>query len=270
MSYPSSNQSAESRLRAGFTLIEMIIGVTILAVLAKMMISATGSVGGLTETGNLEAKLMRYGDSAIQAIVKDLKMSGFQEIDGRDYPYVFDDGLATGDFSDLAYVPSEGDADPGDLDYGVHRSIALCLPSDLDGNGRPEMDADGNGVPELDGNGDGIPTDESADVNGLWSYSPNAEIHADTRLVWSHDDVTYAVMDGPTGEHELLRLVNGGADGSKVVARSVERLVFDTPASSGAVVPLGSVRVRIYFRAYDAEGHVVRAMREATVRLRNS
>ena len=75
---------------------------------------------------------------------------------------------------------------------------------------------------------------------------------------------------GPTGENELVRLVANGTEGEEVLARGVERIQFDTPASAGFTIPTGSVRVRIYFRVTDEEGHVFRSRREALVRPRNS
>lgn len=259
-----------ARVRAGFTLIEMILGVAVLAILARMVIGASSSIGSMTETGNIEARMQRESDRAMRQIMRDLRGSGYQVLNGRQYPYVFDGGVATGDFAAYSYQPAPQTAQPGDPDFGPLRSLVLCLPSDLDGDGRPELDADGNGTPELDGNGDGVPTDEAADVNGLWDPNVASITEEQKRLVWSHDDVAYVVTTGPTGENELVRLVANGAGGRRVVARDVERVQFDTTASAPGDVPVGAVRVQLFFRTIDSDGHVMRSRTDAVVRLRNS
>lgn len=257
--------------RAGFTLLEMVIGVTILAIIARMLIGATAATSRLTTTGNIHALAQQRGEKAMKRILADLRISGEQVVDGRTFPYVFDDGVAAAPFAAYSYAPAPQTALPTEADFGVMRSIVLCRPTDLDGDGRPEIDANADGVPELDGDGDGIPTDSAADTAGLWD--PNAaDIDPSTRLVWDHVTVAYVVTTGPTGENELVRLEDNGNVASEVVARGVERIQFDTPQSAianGEILPLGSVRVRIFFRISDSEGHVYRSSNEALVRLRN-
>lgn len=255
--------------RAGFTLVEMVIGVTILAVIARLLVGASQASSSMTELGNIEGEIFRQGERALGSILGDLRRSGYVTVDGKSYPHVFDAGAAGPGFDAYIHQPGPQAAAAGDPDFGVMRSLVLCLPSDLDGDGRPELDADGDGVPELDGDRDGTPTDDPADVAGLWDPMENT-IHADTRVVWSHQDVGYVVTaTGPGGENELVRLVDGGAGGRKVLARHVERVQFDTPASAGFTIPGGTVRVRIFFRVPDSQGRVFRSRTEATVRLRN-
>lgn len=254
---------------AGFTLVEMVISVTIIAVLAKMLIMSSEASSTMTSTGNMEVRILASSEKAMSRIVADLRMSGEGTLNGRDYPYVYDGGAAADGFGAYAYTPAPMAAQPGEPDFGAMRSIVLCVPSDLDGDGRPELDADGDGTPELDGDGDGVPTDDAADVAGLWDPT-QASVHSDTRLVWDHSDIAYKVVIGPTGEHQLVRLVSNGAEGVQILARGVERIQFDTPASAGFTIPTGSVRVRIFFRVTDEEGHVYRSRREAIVRPRNS
>ena len=254
---------------AGFTLIEMVISVTVIAVLAKMLVMSSEASSTMTSTGNMEARILSAGEKALGSIVEDLRMSGEQTLQGRSYPYVFDSGVAADGFDDYTYIPAPMAALPGDADFGLMRSIVLAVPSDLDGNGRPELDANGNGTPELDGNGDGVPSEDASDLAGIWDPS-FATVVPDTRLSWDHSDISYKVLVGPTGENELVRLVSNGVEGREVLARGVERIQFDTPVSSGFTIPTGSVRVRIFFRVTDEEGHVYRSRREAIVRPRNS
>ncbi|MEM9380528.1 MAG: type II secretion system protein [Planctomycetota bacterium] len=263
--------SAGPRARGGFTLVEMILGITVLAILARMLVGASDGIGGLTEAGNIEARIHRSSDEALRWIMRDLRNTGYQGVDGKVYPHILVDGVGTDGFESYTYTPAPTGAAPGDIDFGPTKGIVLCLPSDLDGNGRPELDANANGVPELDGNGDGVVTDTPADTGTLWDPSV-ASIHPSTKLVWSHEDVKYAVVPGPTGENELVRLVQNGAGGRRVIARSVDRIEFDTQVSAGAdgSFHTDSVRVRIFFRAADSEGHVYRSRSEATVRMRNT
>ena len=254
---------------AGSTLLEMIISVTVLAVLAKMLVLSSEASSTMTSTGNMEARVLNASEKALGRIVQDLRMSGEQTLQGRSYPYVFDAGVADDGFEDYSYIPGAMAALPDDADFGVMRSIVLALPSDLDGDGRPELDADGNGVPELDVNADGVHSDDASDTGGAWDPAL-ATVDPETGLVWDHSDVTYKVLIGPTGENELVRLVSNGLEGREVLARGVDRIQFDTPASAGFTIPTGSVRVRIYFRVKDEEGHVYRSQREAIVRPRNS
>ncbi|MEE2941191.1 MAG: hypothetical protein VX460_12445 [Planctomycetota bacterium] len=265
--------SNAGRRRAGSTLLEMVIGVTILAILAQMLIGASTASSAVTEVGNIEGEIFRQSERAMSRILGDLRRSGFVEVNGREYPHVFEAGEAGPGFEQHDHVPGQMAAAPGDADFGVMRSIVLCLPSDLDGDGRPELDADADGTPELDRNRDGVPTDDLLDVGRLWHPSL-ASIHPDTRLVWSHADVSYQVTaTGPGGENELVRMVSSVAGRPRerqVLARGVERIQFDTSASSGFTIPGGTVRVRLFFRVRGSDGKVYRSRIESTVRLRNS
>lgn len=252
----------------GFTLLELMISVTVLGILARMLIGASEATSRLTSTGNIEAKVLRESERAMKHILTDLRRSGFQTVAGRDYPCVFDAGTPPTEFVNWTYTPAPRTATPGDSDYGPMRSIVLCLPSDLDADGRPELDADSDGTPELDANGDGVPTDDPTDVGALWDPTA-ATIDPETRLVWTHQDVGYGVVVGPDGRHELVRKVGGAGGPQKTIARDIERVQFDTPVSSGFQIPSGTVRVQLFFRVLDADGHIHRSRTEATVRLRN-
>ena len=132
-----------------------------------------------------------------------------------------------------------------------------------------EIDVDGDGIPELDGNGDGVVSDEPEDVQGIWDERAHT-ISAGSRLVWSHEDIAYMVLESAAGENELVRLVSNGEGEREVLARSVERLTFETSQPGAASVSAGTVRVRIDFRATTDSGHLFRTHSEALVRLRNN
>ena len=121
-------------------------------------------------------------------------------------------------------------AQANDSDFGISREIILVQPADVDGDNVPDVDADG-------------------------------------ALVWSADEISYVHVMAPDGIPVLERRVNGG--GGRVVARHVERVVFDDAASSGWNVPLNAVRVQVFFRRPDDDGVVHRYAVESTMRLRN-
>jgi hypothetical protein len=53
------------------------------------------------------------------------------------------------------------------------------------------------------------------------------------------------------------------------IARYVERIVFDTPESSGWQIPLGSVRVQVFLRMRDPAGALYRNSSSVVLSLRN-
>ena len=218
MMCPNRTTGERQRGSRGFTLLERILGATVLALLAKTMISATTSVSHLTESGNLESRIQRDSDRAMGRIMEDLRMSGFHTVNGRAYPHVFLNGEPDSEFREFEHTPAPQAAAPGEAAHGPMCSIVLCAPSDLDGNGRPEIDVDGDGTPELDGNGDGSVSDEPEDVLGIWDEQSHT-ISARSRLVWSHEDIAYMVIESAAGENELVRLVSNGEGGREVLAR---------------------------------------------------
>jgi len=253
--------------RSAFTLVELVVSLAVLVLLARVLTAATETTTSMTALGNVEAQAQRDAQRALDAILRDLRATGEVTVGGLEYPYVFENGAPEAAYNTHAFVPAPQAAVAGDPDFGALRTIVLAVPSDLDGDGRPELDADRDGTPELDGDGDGVVSDELADI-GPWDPA-RGEIDIETGLVWSTDCIAYQLVAGPGGENQLVRVVDGGAGGRRTLATGVERVQFDTPASSGFQIPTGSIRVRIFFRITDGEGHVYRSSNEALVRLRN-
>jgi len=216
--------------RRGFTLTEIAVVAAIFVLLAGVVTKALASVRSLTRTGSEIADLEDSGERAVRAIVEDLKRSGFVMLAGASYPYLFDDGNAVDPFAIHAHPPAVKQAVAGDPDFGPNREIVFVLPAD----------ADEDGVPDIDGQGD---------------------------LLWEPTEYSYVVLTGPDGVNVLERREDGASP--RVIARNVERIVFDDPASSGFLLPIGTVRVRIDFRAADAERRRFRHSREVLIRLRN-
>lgn len=120
---------------------------------------------------------------------------------------------------------------------------------------------------------------QSAAIAGDPDFGPNREIvfllpqdaDGDGRpdlaagaLVWAPDEISYTVITD-AGGNALVRSVNAAAPA--VIARDFERIVFDTPESSGFTIPLGCVRVRLFLRARDKDGTLYRYQTETVIRL---
>lgn len=221
--------------RAGFTLIEILLVTGILSLLTAAMVQSSSSMGRITGAGNVRARLQLEGERALERILEDLRRSGEVTLQVgaavRAYPHVFDDGEAGPGYEQHDHPVHETEAEDGDPDFGASRELVIVLPADDDGDGAPDL------------------TDEN-------------------ELVWSPAEISYTVRTTADGRNVLERRVD--AADPRTVCSGVERIVFDTHQSSGFVLPLQSVRVRLFLRARGPDGALHRHEVEATVRLRNS
>ena len=226
---PSYRNPESGTPRAGFTLIDLLVSAAIFCIL----IAALGrSITGLAreQTGISTANgLQDMGTRALGAIREDLRRSGFVSANGVDYPYLFEDGAAEIPFEAHAHAPAAKEAEAGDSDFGPNREIVLCLPADNDGDRVPDVDSGG-------------------------------------ALVWGADDLSYVVVT-EGGVNYLQRRVNGAQP--RTIAGHVERVAFDDTTTSGFVVPLDAIRVRLWFRTEDSTGLLHRYFVETTIKLRN-
>jgi hypothetical protein len=117
--------------------------------------------------------------------------------------------------------------------FGPSREIVFLQPQD--GGGGVASD----GVPDVDNNG---------------------------QLVWDGDEFSY-VLQTVDGINVLERRTNGQAP--VVVARNVERVLFETAAQTDITIPTDSVRVRLFLRDTDQKRAIRQYTAEAVVRLRN-
>jgi len=217
--------------RSGFTILETSISVTLVLLMSGTLVMAMQNMQGLAIGNNNRSALDMMADEALEEMVEDLRQSGVVTVGGLDYPYVFDGGAANGtDFPDHVHPPAANAAEAGDNDFGPDREVVFVLPADNDGDQRPDVGVGG-------------------------------------ALIWDVNEFSYVVVTRNDGVNTLERRINGGQP--SVVGRYVERLVVDTATSSGFQIPLGSVRVRIFFRQFDGGGTLMRTTREAVVRLRN-
>lgn len=223
---------------AGLTLLETAIGTLVLSLLLGTILESATSMKEMTQLGISESDLQHSAERALERIVDDLRVSGFvDDAAGLSYPELFTDGELSGDYAQVHAHPAAAKnvADP-DPAAGFDRGIVFLAFQDLDGNDIPDIDWAGEDGPAL-----------RWDTDGTISYSVRTQ------------------MDGTNA---LVRVVKGGD--SRVIARNVERVVFDTTATVGPTeVPLGVVRVRLWFYARNAVGTETRAQAEASIRLRN-
>ncbi|HKX45398.1 MAG TPA: hypothetical protein VJP77_01735 [Planctomycetota bacterium] len=225
-----------SRCRsAGFTVIEVAIGTVVLLLLIGTVAESMSSMRRATFTGSAQSIGHEQAERALGRIVDDLRRSGFTMLDELEYPYVFEGGnLDAGydAFAEHGHAPADEHADADEADFGPDQEILFVLPEDADGDGAPDIDDD----------------------TGM--------------LVWNGAvEISYTLVTLQDGTNVLQRRVTG--DTPRTIARGVERLRFDTPETAGFQIPLGTVRVRLWFRTTDGTGTEHRTTAEAVVRLRN-
>ena len=225
-----SAQRTRARLRAGFALLELMIGVMILLVLVATLTQSLRSLSQGTAVTDVDGDLQTQAERALRSIIGSLKPSGFVTVGGNTFPYLFQDGNATGAYAASAHAAPNHTAAADDADFGPNREIVFVQPADADGDNRPDLDAGG-------------------------------------QMVWSTDQCAYVVVARRDGSNVLQKRVNGGA--GRMVASHVERVTFDDNTSSGFQVPLRAIRVRIWLRERDAHGSLHRYFTEAVVKLRN-
>lgn len=245
--------------QAGMGLVEVSISATILLLLAATMVEAVAQVGALGKAGSVNARLQLGAQDAITRITADLKSAGFVNANGKTYPYLYEDGDADSAFAVHGHAPANEYAQDDEPDFGVNRGIVFVRPT------FEEMvqDVDGNNWPLVDGNGD---ANDVSGVQVVKRYQFPA-IGNDGSAGFQAEEVSYVLVTAADGVNELQRRVDGAI--SSVVARGVERLVFDTSITDPVGVPVGAVRVRLWLRLRDEGGTVHRQSTGTVVRLQN-
>lgn len=216
--------------RRGFTLLELMIGVMVLLMLVgSLMQSLRTMTRGATYAG-IDGELQAQAEHALRAIIASLKPSGFAIVGGNRYPYLFQNGNATGAFVANAHAPATHYATVGQPDFGPNQEIVFVQPADANADNRPDLDGAG-------------------------------------QMVWAGNQFAFVVVTRPDGTNVLQRRIDGGT--IREIANHVERITFDDNTSSGFVVPLRAIRVRIWLRERDERGAIHRYFTEAVVKLRN-
>lgn len=245
---------------AGIGVVEIVISATILLLLAASMVEAVGHVGALGKSGSTQGKISLGVEDALQSITGDLRASGFVTIGLKSYPYLFEDGSPSPDFAAHEHATAAEHAEDDEADFGPNREIVFVRPAfepmaqDDDGVNWDLYDDDGNEI-TLPGS-----------VNVVKRYDFPV-IGADGSAGFRAEEISYVLVTAADGLNELQRRVDGGSP--RVVARGVERLVFDTSVTDPVGVPVGAVRARLWLRLRDGEGMVHRQFAETVVRLQN-
>ena len=226
-----------SRSRAGFSVLEMLIAVTILSMLAGTLTLAIKHMRGFTTNSTSRATLQDAAERALKRIAADLSRSGEISIGGVNYPYlnIVDGVPADPAFAGHAHAAPTHAAVAGEPDFGANREIVFALPQESDPPGTY-----GNDVPDID---------------------------AGANLIWDATEFSYVLITGVDGINYLQRRVNGA--NPVTIASNLERVEFVDNFFSGFVLPVNTVRVRLFFRKTDAEGVLHRYTAEQIIKLRN-
>ena len=222
--------------RRGFQMVDLAISLTIFFVVVGSFTRAISSVQSEVSSSSARTSLARAGNRALRAIVDDIRYSGFATVAGNDFPHVFTNGDAAAPFDAHDHaVPVVVPDSPSDAIVAagpgaiVSREAIFLLPSDANGAGPPDLDANG-------------------------------------QARWGNAEVSYVLVPDGTS-NRIERRVDGVQD--ETIARNVSALFIDTPASSGFVVPLGCMRVRITLTSFNDDGQRLDHAVESVVRLRN-
>ncbi len=224
--------------QSGLTLLETSIGMLVLALMLGAILESTSSMQNMTNVGTAETDIQHSVERAMNRITQELRTSGFVTLgDGRAFPALIDDGVAPagyhGDHSHPSVVKNVAPQDPA---FGSDRGLIFVRYADANNDGIPDIDWDADPKPVL-----------------RWEEA---------------ETISYSVRTQADGRNALFRTVAGGD--SRAIARDVERIVFDTAQTAGPLeVPLGAVRVRMWFYSVNEKGFETRSQAETLVRLRN-
>jgi|ETNmetMinimDraft_26_1059896.scaffolds.fasta_scaffold55576_2 hypothetical protein len=255
--------------RAGVSLIEVVLAASLLTLLAKTLVESANSMSLVTSRGSIRALLQVEGQKAVNAVISDLGSSAIRTVDGKDYPYTFDDAEADSEYAAHTHDLPTMEAVTGDSDFGTLREIVFVRTADLDTDGRPDMDTDLNGVPELDGDGDGARSESFADLDGIWVAGENT-VDSASGVVWPHTEWSYVLTTRADGINCLQRRMDADPSTDLTIATHVERIQVDTAATCQWTIPLNSVRVQIFFRRHDKRGVLFRYTTQVVVALKNA
>ena len=255
--------------RAGVSLIEVVLAMSLLTLLAKTLVESANSMSLVTSRGSIRALLQVEGRKAVNAVISDLGASAIRVVNGKDYPYTFDSAEAAFPYADHTHALPTMTSVTGDADFGTLREIVFVTTADLDNDGRPDMDTDLNGIPELDGDRDGVRSESIADLDGIW-VSANNTVDSVSGVVWPHTELSYVLTTRADGINCLQRRRGADPSTDETIATHVERIQVDTAATCQWTIPLNSVRVQIYFRRHDERGALFRYATQVVVALKNA
>ncbi|HIF41050.1 MAG TPA: hypothetical protein EYQ74_08125 [Planctomycetes bacterium] len=255
--------------RAGVSLIEVVLAASLMSLLARALVESANSMSLVTSRGSIRALLQIEGQKAVKTMISELGSSAIRTVNGKSYPYTFDDAEAAFQYAAHTHNPPTMGAVTGDSDFGTLREIVFVRTADLDTDGRPDMDTDLNGVPELDGDGDGMRSESFADLDGIWVAGENT-VDSVSGVIWPHTEWSYVLTTRADGINCLQRRMDADPTTDQTIATHVERIQVDTAATCQWTIPLNSVRVQIFFRRHDERGVLFRYTTQVVVALKNA
>lgn len=247
------------RAQRGFTMVELLVGTTILFVLAAALTQSVSSMKKLTVQGTVDSQLQNMAEHALAQITRDLKHSGFSTVAGTPYPYLgLVDGVPTGAtaaaFTAHAHAAPAHSAQNGASDFGPNREMVFLAPQFVE----MKRLSDGSNIPAADQPPGGLTV--------VKVYSVPA-IDGSGHMAWDGVEYSYVVVQHADGVNHLERRANGANPTS--VAHHLERVTFESNNEDLFDIPLNAIRVRLWFRERDENGRQHRAFAEAMVALRN-
>jgi hypothetical protein len=228
----SSKYGKIARTTSGFTAVEMAISMLVLMVFFGTLVRTSESLRVAAGIGADESGVVAEGRKALERISGYLARSGETIADdGNAYPYIFEDGDASGAYAASWHSPADHHAAAGDVDYGVTSELVFCQPADADADGVPDVNAAG-------------------------------------ALDWDEAQYAFVLVTDDSGVNQLELWIDGAFE--RNIASYVERMVFDDFTTSYGEVQNDAVRVHLDFRWPGEDGTVIPHAVETTVRLKNS
>ncbi len=247
-----SKPTASGGRRAGFTLIEMMISLSVVSVVFSAMYVVVLGVSSYFGQGNLRSALEEDGRRTMRAMISELRQTGIVEDGGVNYPAIYSRAVMPMDGSnvrgDLLATLSLRDADLGGYFYDpnsgtraevyrdrestelVFRHLAVRRMSAMDLNLRPILD------------------NTTGDVQ------------------WADNEYSFLVVTGPGGVPQLERRVNGG--NPRIIGRYVDKVVFEA-ISHDPTVFYNQIIIVLYM-SRQVGSAVISTDLEGTVNLRNT
>lgn len=133
-----SARSGRTSARAGFTLAEAVLALTVFSALLGGFLLSVDRASKACDAAEMSHELALDAFDAVRSITRELSRTGYRELDGSPVPVLFEDGHPGADHPAFAHEP------PGSGEEV--REILYRLPLDSDGDGWPDVDANGEAV----------------------------------------------------------------------------------------------------------------------------
>ena len=244
-----------TRSRTGFTLLEVVISVSIFAAMFVVILALLNATRNLTHTGETQVDLQEYSRRALEKVMDDLRQTGRTTVNGLQYPRWgnFSSTPSTTVVGVSGTIPSHILYTP----YGISPTVGCGVPLLYCGNSgyfnHPAVPTHVSSTPEWQ--------EASREIIYLLPNTlAGAPVDANGNIVWNPDEVALLVVQDPqTKINQLVRRIHsnsGGTDTTEVIANDVDRFVVEDIGSlpdwdGSSLTPtanlsLSQLRVTIY------------------------